>query len=322
MTLSHLVITRFSYRGKDVFKHVTGPRFHSIEDPLNPKRLDLRFKLFELACLPSVLAQAEQGFSWIILVDRELPADCLARLRSLVRARKHSFIHAFDPQSDLGSLGWLRPYLPEGVDRVATTNLDDDDSLPTRFVTALQRRLRDLDGAGRLPPIGVIGARQIVEWDLLPSNDAPLGWKAPWHRRASVASAGLSLCCSVPSFDFCVLGLRHALAEAYLDFSTGPVHPNVIWLQRAVLAAAQKAGVDPRTWGHNDLFYDISQDVGPVLMTNHTDNDQPERLFESKRDRTVVTGPADFPDLPINWEKARSYARAFSAPGPEDSQQG
>ncbi len=318
MTLTHLVITRFGYRGKDAFKHSSGPTFRTIEDPLNPKRLEARFKLFELACLPSVFAQAEQGFTWIILVDRELPPDYLARLRSLVHPRKDSFVHAYDPQSDLGALDWLRPYLPEGVDRVATTNLDDDDSLPARFTTTLQKRLRVLDGAGRLLPISVIGARRIIQWDLLPSNDAPLGWKAAWHRNTRVASVGLSLCCSVPAFNFCVLGLRHSFAEAYLDFAATPVHPNVIWVRGAVLAAAQKAGVAPRTWARDELFYDISQEVGPVLMTNHTGNLQHQRLLEYKRDRTIVTGPADFPGLPIDWEKARAYLHAPS--GPADSQ--
>jgi hypothetical protein len=320
MPLSHLIITRFSYRGKDAFKHVSGPTFDSTEDPLDSKRLDMRFRLFELVCLPSVLAQTEQGFIWVVLVDRELSPDYMTRLHSLVRARQASFIHAFDPQSDIGSLNWLQSYLPEGVDRVVTTNLDDDDSLPTRFVAALQQHLRDCGGASRLPPIGIIGARQVVEWDLLGSRDAPLGWKAPWHRRARVASVGLSLFCSVPSFDFCVLGLRHALAEAYFDFSAPPAHPNVTWFQRAVLAAAQTAGVDLRGFERDAFFYDISQEIGPVLMTNHTSNDQSQRLLEAKRDRTIVTGSADFPDLPIDWEKARSYMPAFNAQEPHKEQ--
>ena len=56
-------------------------------------------------------------------------------------------------------------------------------------------------------------------------------------------------------------------------------------------------------------------------MTNHTRNDQTERLFEVKRDRKAVTGPADFPDLPIDWEKARSLVPALSAAASNDSPQ-
>jgi hypothetical protein len=319
MSLRHIVITRFSYRGRDVFKRVAGPPFHRAEDPLEPKRLDIRFMLFELTCLPSVLAQVEQGFDWVLLVDRALPASYLARLRSLVSVRKATFIHAFDPQSDPGALGWLRDYLPADTHRVVTSNLDDDDSLPTRFTGVLQERFRKLAAKDRLPPIAIVGARQIVQWDLFATGDAPLGWKAPWHRATRVASAGLSLCCTVPAFDFCVLGLRHALADDYLDFARAPAHPNVSWMRRALSASAARAGVDLSSWPREAYFHDISPDVGPVLMTNHVSNDQSERLFESKPERTAVTGPADFPDLPVDWSKAPAVVRALGSGGQDST---
>jgi hypothetical protein len=312
MTLSHLVITRFSYRGKDVFRHVSGPTFYG-EDPLHPERLEMRFRLFELSCLPSVLAQTEQCFTWVILVDQALPQHYLARLRSLVAARQRTFIHTFDPQSDLGALDWLRPYLPQLIDRVMTTNLDDDDSLPRTFVAALHRRLADVE-RGLLPPIGVVGARQIVEWDLVPSSDAPLGWKAPWHRKTSVASAGLSLYCSVPAFNLCVLALRHAYAQKYLRLAARTAHPNVSALQQSVRTSARDADIDLEAWPADSFFHDISAEIGPVLMTNHASNDQARRVLEPKHDRTAVTGPADFPGLPIDWEKARSLFRNPAAP--------
>jgi hypothetical protein len=89
-TPAHVVITRFSYRGRGMFKHVFVPPFRSREDPLEPKRLDIRFMLFELVCLPSVLAQAEQDVAWILLVDSELPTPYQARLRSLVSVRRNT----------------------------------------------------------------------------------------------------------------------------------------------------------------------------------------------------------------------------------------
>jgi hypothetical protein len=320
MRLKHIVITRFSYRGRDVFRPVSGPPFHRAEDPLDPRRLELRFMLFELTCLPSVLAQAEQSFDWIILIDRELPGSFLLRLRSLVSARKRTFIHPFDPGSNPGALAWLQEYLPVDARRVVTSNLDDDDSLPARFTAVLQDQVRQREAAERLPPIAIVGARQIVQWELLDDGEAPLGWKAPWHRRTRVASAGLSLCCALPDFDFCVLGLRHALAEDYLDFARAPRHPNVSWMRRAVSASAARAGIDLSSWPRDAYFHDISQDVGPVLMTNHVSNDQSERLFEAKRERKAVTGPADFPDLPIDWVKARPVILALSSVRPAPPQ--
>ncbi len=85
------------------------------------------------------------------------------------------------------------------------------------------------------------------------------------------------------------------------------MHLNVLSFQQAVIAAAHRVGADVRGWKPEDLLYDISRDVGPVLMTNHPGNDQAQRLFEPKPGRTIVTGPGDFPRLPIDWEKARSF---------------
>jgi hypothetical protein len=309
VTLSHIIITRFSYRGKDVFKQVSGPTFPRDDDPLDPARLEPRFELFELACLPSVLAQTDQDFTWVVLVDSKLPQQYSERLRALLSRRERSYVHVFEPGSDLGRLGWLRPYLAEGDQQVITTNFDDDDALPLRFAEVLHELAR---GRGqRLPPIGILGARRIVQWDLMRSPEAPIGWKAPWHRRTRVASVGLSLRCAYPAFDFCVLGLRHAHAEAYLDFWSPPLHPNAAWVQGEVLKAAQTARIDLRIWQPDAFFRDLSRDLGPVLMTNHGYNAQAERLFEDKPGRTPVTGAADFPDFSLNWDKASACVREY-----------
>jgi len=67
-----------------------------------------------------------------------------------------------------------------------------------------------------------------------------------------------------------------------------------------------------------DLYCDISKDLGAVLMTNHLWNGENRRVFESKPERTIVAGPGDFPDVLIDWEKARLYAHSFHAPtGPQ-----
>jgi hypothetical protein len=316
MIFRHLLITRFSYRGRDALKEIDGPTFYRDKDPLDPERLDRRFKLFEIACLPSILAQSEQNFAWIILVDNALPPKYLDRLRSLTESKKDRFIHAFDPRLSLARLEWLAPYLGEFKGHVITTNLDDDDSLPTRYVAGIHQRLGQMAAADRLPLIGIMGARQIVQWDLRTSRDRPLGSKASWHTAATVASAGLTLFCKVPEIDLCVLALRHRRAEAYVDFSKRPADANVRWFQDAIATAAQAIHVDVRTWNYDDLFHDISKELGPVLMTNHVDNDQAQRLFERKPDLTLVTGPSDFPHLPINWEKARTYAPCFGATEP------
>ena len=323
MQFRHFVITRFNIRINDAFKHVRGPVVRIPVDPSDPDWLDVRFKVFEITCLPSITGQVDQSFAWIILVDPSLPASDRDRLRALTAGKKETFIHAVDPQSDLASLDWLGPYSVGGADYVITTNLDNDDALSAGFVATMHEHLRDADERGTLPPIGFIGARKIVQWDLLTSSEAPLGWKAPWHRQvriaddrttATTASAGFSLICKVPEFNFCVLGIRHAAASTHLDFSVPPANGNAAWFRRSVASVCEANHIDLGTLQREDLYYDISKDLGAVLMSNHFWNGEDRRLFESKSDRTIVTGPGDFPDLLIDWEKARLYAHCFGGP--------
>jgi len=323
MRFRHVVVTRFNIPINDAFKQVRGPVVRIPIDPLNPDWLNVRFKVFEITCLPSILGQAEQNFVWIILVDSRLSASDHDRLLALTARKKDTFIHAFDPQSNLASLDWLRPYVVDGADYVITTNLDNDDALPACFVTKIHDRVRDADELGTLPPIGFIGARQIVQWDMLTSSEAPLGWKASWHRRvriadnttvATTASAGFSMLCKFPAFNFCVLGIRHAAASSHLNFSVPPANGNVAWFRRSVASACEANHIDVGTLHREDLYYDISKDLGAVLMSNHLWNGEDRRLFEWKSERTIVTGPSDFPDVLIDWEKARLYAHCFGAP--------
>lgn len=314
LPLNHLLITRFSFRGKDVLKSIDGPTFLRAEDPLEPRRLEHRFRLFEFTCLPSVLGQADQNFTWIIVVDAALPERHHQRLAALVRPRPRTFIHAFDPSLSLAQLRWLGNYYLHGNGHVMTTNLDDDDCIPRNFVAALQRRLANLHARGALPPIGIIGAKSALEWDLLPSAGAPLGWKAPWHRHRWVLSVGFSLYCKVPDFDLCVLGLRHTLGDSYLQFNRPPANLNVHWFRRTVAAAAQASNLDLRAWQPESLFHDISREVGAVLLANHDDNDQATRLTEHKAERVPVAGEGDFPAFSIDWEKARAFAHTLITP--------
>jgi len=313
VTANHFLITRFSYRGKDAFRSIDGPTFVRAQDPLDPHRLKCRFRLFEFTCLPSVLGQSDQGFTWIILVDRDMPAADRRRLASLVKAKSPTIFHVYDPQESLADLQWLRDHIEPGRPAV-TTNLDDDDCIPVTFVAALRRHLARLEARPSSPPIGIVGAKNAVEWDLIPSAVAPLGWKAPWHRGRWVMSVGFSLYCRVPEFDLCVLGLRHTMAERYLDFAEPPVNLNVRWFQDRVASAARANNLDVRVWRPDALFHDISEDVGPVLLANHAGNDQAGRLIEQKPGRVPVTGPDEFPAFAIDWNSARAYFDSMRDP--------
>ena len=290
MKFVHFVITRFNIRINDALQNVSGPTVRKPVDPLNPDWLDIRFRVFEFTCLPSVVGQGKQNFAWIILVDNRTPVRERDRLRALTAGKKKTFIHDFDPENDLATLDWLMPYGIDDADYVITTNLDNDDALPDRFVAALHDHVRTAKKLSKLPPVGFIGARQIVQWELVMSSEAPLGWKAAWHRRvrigeqepmATTASAGCTLVCQFPMFSLCVLGIRHAAASASLKLlvlsRTSEYHRPGSNMRWADACAANQ--IDLKRLHQVDLHYDISNDLGAVLMTNHLWNSEDQRLF-------------------------------------------
>lgn len=108
----------------------------------NPEWLEHRFTLLSSITAPSLLAQSDQRFHWIVLVDDGLPDDIRSRLEDLLRP--------------FGQRGWLyqrKRHSPETLvqlaeDRVLsaqdryllTGRLDDDDAWATDMVGAVRVR--------------------------------------------------------------------------------------------------------------------------------------------------------------------------------------
>ncbi len=310
MQLKHLVITRFSYRGKDTLKHYkTNSRVS--EDPLEPERLELRFKLFESICLPSVLAQSDQEFSWLIIIDKDLQPQYKSRLESLLKDREYTYCHTFNPDDELDHLDWLDPYLPDTPDYILTTNLDDDDALPNNFISAAHGHISSAFELGELPPIKILGVNEIIQWDMITSRRAPLGWRSPWHRGQRTASCGFSLLAKYPHFSFCVLGVKHSQAKHYFDFATAPANLHVEHCRTAFIAAGSDNNEQIDKYPASTFFHDLSAETGPVLMSNHTNNVQKWRLYEGKIGKSPVTGPETFPNLTVDLERFETYSRDF-----------
>ena len=311
MQLKHLVITRFNYRSKDAHNQLSGPTQKISEDPLNPERLELRFKLFESTCLPSVMAQTDKGFSWIIIIDKDLQPQFKSRLESLLEGRDNFFLHTFNPEDKQDRLGWLGAYLHNTPDYVLTTNLDDDDALPNNFISAVHKHISSVFQAGELSPIKTLGVKEIIQWDMITSRHAPLGWRSPWHRGQRTSSCGYSLLVKYPEFPFCVLGTKHKYAEHYFDFATPPKDRHVELRRSAFIAVGQDNNEQIDGYPADRMFYDLSSETGPVLMSNHTNNVQKWRLYERKGDRIPVTGPEMFPNVTVDLERFETYSQDF-----------
>jgi hypothetical protein len=162
-SLGHVLITRFSYRNPGVPNRAAGADWMRDLDPLDPENLDFRFALFELVCLPGVLAQSEQAFDWVLIVDPELPASCRAQLDALLQGRSRTHVHEVRSGEDLRRLGWLEPYVSGSPDALLTTLLDDDDAIPVDFVRCLQTYIGTRTPR---PSLMTFGAKTSQEWDL------------------------------------------------------------------------------------------------------------------------------------------------------------
>src|SRR5262245_32399600 len=100
-------------------------------------RFDERLQLLMNICLPGLLAQTTQDFTWILLTDDKLPPDRLARLRDIARLRPRTIVHVSRDLREVKNLGWLAPYRERSPGPTLTTTLDSDDTLHPDFIALL-----------------------------------------------------------------------------------------------------------------------------------------------------------------------------------------
>lgn len=311
MHFEHFIITLFCFRGKEAFKKLLWPGFNFHANPLKPKYLEHRLRLFKMTCLPGILSQTNQNFNWIIIIDKELDPDIKKELESLIQNKQRAFLHEFKEGTDIGSTKWLAPYFTKNPDYVLASNHDDDDILPPNFVASMQEHIREKESIGRLPAVKLIGANQILQWDLINTKQSPLGWKGPWHRGYYPSSCGFSMLSKYPEANLNVLGYVHRRAEEYIDFETTATFKHITFNRNRIIEALYRCNENESTWSKEDLFYDISNKCGPVLMTNHSHNAQFARLYETKDDYSKVTGPESFPEFAIDWALVQKNIKYF-----------
>ena len=316
MTPMHFVLTQFCLR--DPRRQRRRPM-----DPLAPRNVELHLRLLETTCLPGLRAQTNRNFTWVLLIDRALGSEARRRLRDMTRGMDRVRICEYraDVPERLEGLAWLAPLWADRPAPVVTTLNDDDDALPRRYVEVVQSHVRELAARDRLPPFKVIGARRIVQWDMVFTPDAPLGWAKPWQG-AAVTSCGFSLLCRHPAFAVNILDLTHKFAEAYCDFAAPAPVEHVRRIRQWLRHAEREARAGRLATGR-DAFFDASRDAGAVVMSNHGGNvrwrrlswrppaGEHEGLAPSKDRRRRVQGAATFPDAGIDWQAAHRHRRHF-----------
>ena len=139
MALQHFILTRFNLLLWQ--KDKEGQKVRTTE------WLEHRFSLFERYCLPSVMGQSCQTFSWIVLFDIATPERFRRRIEDYQK-KCPQLIPVFVEREN--SRKFAQVFRNEVIkrlaaDRVITTYLDNDDAISVRFVEDLQQRSETID---------------------------------------------------------------------------------------------------------------------------------------------------------------------------------
>ena len=191
MSADHVILTRFNLPSVGVESLI---RAHD-------GWLRARVELFEHYCLPSVRAQSDLDFSWIIYFDPESPAWLMEWIDT---QRDEGIFHPVfrasvsTPQllSDIGELiGTPRSWL-------MTTNLDNDDAIALDFVARLHAIAPPTERTAVYLSNGLIASqddlylrtdRHNAFCSVIEPWDRPVTCWADWHNRLSLQMSARSI---------------------------------------------------------------------------------------------------------------------------------
>lgn len=125
---THLLLTRFNLRW--------GPQYSAPGE----EWLAHRFELFERFCYPSVRAQSNQNFRWLVWFDTATPDAFRGRIEGY--ARWDNFVPLYLEIYDLEVIREQVSRMIGPAPFLITTRLDNDDALCRDFVDLVQRNFR------------------------------------------------------------------------------------------------------------------------------------------------------------------------------------
>lgn len=127
MNFKHFIITRFNVN--------IHPQEFALR--LSETWLCERFEFFNKFCLPSVIGQVEQDFTWIILFDQDTPAPFKRMIKACEQYRNIVPVFCKDFSTVMPMLKKNIALSNKGFDYTLTTRLDNDDALSKNFVKTL-----------------------------------------------------------------------------------------------------------------------------------------------------------------------------------------
>lgn len=130
----HFVITRMN-----VDWQISRPR----SDRNEPEFLSRRFALFEQICLPSIAAQTNRDFIWLMLLDAALPTQFRQRVEKYCSIAQLVPVYIKSRETLLDSVRQVvREHTDQDCKYLITTSLDSDDAISKDFLQLVQNQFR------------------------------------------------------------------------------------------------------------------------------------------------------------------------------------
>jgi hypothetical protein len=124
----HFLLTRFNVR----------VNYDSARTGIDPTWLSHRFDLFERFCYPSVRAQTNLDFQWLVYFDSETPIEFKKKIEQYAEWENFSPIYLDTEFSDKINQEKVSELIQETTKYLITTRLDNDDAVCKRFIQSIQ----------------------------------------------------------------------------------------------------------------------------------------------------------------------------------------
>jgi len=308
--LQHILITPFSYRRIEY-------QPDKMPNPLKSGILKKRFRFFEMITLPSIKAQENSDFTWIIVVDPLLPAAYRNKFSVITTGMKNVFLHNFTPEVAANNTGWLKPYIHPETGYLIISELDADDGIFRGFTRYVQDYYSNLIESGQIQPIQFLSCKNVLQWDFFNTPKAPLGFIKPWTRaNTPTVAAGLTACCKYPEMDISIVSFDHRFVGfLFLDKNQNNLAIKDIeavkLLKNTIKKKSESGGIN---WDgemcSDQNFHQVLTNEPQVLITNNFLNDRFVRVFEDQEKREVFNPQTLVPGIEIDYDLAARLIKA------------
>jgi hypothetical protein len=124
----HFLITRFNVK----------VNYDSARKGIDMDWLSHRFDLFEKFCYPSVYAQTNSNFQWIVYFDSETPEVFKEKIHKFQDWKAFLPIYISTEFSDQINCKIIASFIREDTKYLITTRMDNDDAISSNFIQLIQ----------------------------------------------------------------------------------------------------------------------------------------------------------------------------------------